>query len=266
MALSWARNHKITNKLILQMALCNDIMWMVGQYVNTFRNNKKIETLFNIVPTETEIQNITHKYNNMTYKNILINYKVDKRDYNDINVHYKSGKNGTRTKSDKQKELVVYELRSIINKKFIRLQKELKYNNPNYPNIKNILTNDKLHINNSNFIAIYNLEKYNNKFKKLQKEYLMTILNENDKNTLETYSNLVNNHLEDDNDLIKDRVTYNYLEFIQLLKTKYDMRSWNNSWVKIKNPKSLKISNLYDTFIPKEFLINNSKHYVLWKR
>ena len=202
----------------------------------------------------------------MTYKDILYCYKSLKRDYNDFNVHYKSGKNGTRTKSDKQKELVVYELRSIINKKFNSFKKEFKYNNANYPNIKNILTNDKLHMEDTSYICVYYLEG-NEKFKQLQKEYLMTLMTENDKNTLETYSNLVNNHLDDDDDRVKNRVTRNYLDFINLLKEdKYDMRSWNNSWVKIKNPKPLKISNLYDTFVPKEFLINNPRKYILWKR
>lgn len=237
------------------MVLCNDIMWIIGQYVEAYRNNKKIETLFNIVPTETQIQNTTDKYNNMKYKDILYCYKFDKRHYNDFNVRYYSGKNGTKTKSDKQKELVIYELREIINIKFNRLRKQFKYNNPNYPNMKNLITGKKIH----NSYALSTNQEYINQFM----EYLKFIINEKDKKTLELYEKLIDDYLNEreySSLFIKQRD-----DFINTLKNNYNIRDWENSWVDIKNPKPLKICNLYDTFVPKEFLNNNPRRYILWK-
>lgn len=55
--------------------LNNDILWMVGQYTITYRNNKKIKDLFDIVPSETRIQTEARRLKNLTVPELKQEFK-----------------------------------------------------------------------------------------------------------------------------------------------------------------------------------------------
>jgi len=56
--------------------LNNDILWMVGQYVITIRNNDKIKCLFNIMPSETMIENTVSMLKKMTVPDLKEKFKT----------------------------------------------------------------------------------------------------------------------------------------------------------------------------------------------
>jgi len=56
--------------------LNNDILWIVGQYVTTIRNKDKIEGLFNIMPSETMIENKVFMLKKMTVPELKEQFKL----------------------------------------------------------------------------------------------------------------------------------------------------------------------------------------------
>ena len=79
--------------------LNNDILWIVGQYVTTIRNKDKIEGLFNIMPSETMIENKVYMLKKMTVPELKEQFKIkfsyDGRVQNDKTFKFYKNVNGS---------------------------------------------------------------------------------------------------------------------------------------------------------------------------
>ena len=88
------------------MALCDDIMWMIGDYVETYRINKKTHDLLNIIMRPKEIDALIKKYDDMKVTDLKTEYqsKMGGKD------HYGFNTDGRRRKCHYVLELISYDI------------------------------------------------------------------------------------------------------------------------------------------------------------
>jgi hypothetical protein len=65
--------------------LCDDILWVIGKYVITYRNNQKVIDLFDIMPTPTEIDEKLIDFKNMKAPALKEEFKRAFDDYGRVN-------------------------------------------------------------------------------------------------------------------------------------------------------------------------------------
>jgi len=209
------------------MALCNDIMWMIGQYVETYRNNKKIKKKFTIFPRTTVIENDAEDvYGNKTYREIC-----DMHKYNYYKVRFRSGKNNSITKQDRIDEMVYEQVYKLANSKIAQLQRDsVFYERPNY---ENLMSGDKIFClagPSTQYTRQCNLSYQNAKIGYLEDS--MTQQEQDILGKLETMLGDVVNI--DDCEYLLSQLIRNKIKIIERIGIKYNITAWENAWTRIR--------------------------------
>ena len=208
------------------MALCNDIMWIIGQYVDTYRNNKKIKKKFTIFPRSTVTENDTKlRYENKTYREIC---DMHKNHY--YKLKFRSGKNNSITKQDRIDEMTYDKLYKHALDKLTQLAKDsIFYERPNY---ENLMSGDKIYcstdINNS-YAKQCNINYQNSKLR-----YLKDSMTQQEQDILEKLETMLGDVVKiDDCEYLLSQLIRNKINVIERIGNKYNIRAWENAWTRI---------------------------------
>jgi len=209
------------------MALCNDIMWMVGQYVETYRNNEKIKRKFTIFGKSSAIENgAKGRYGNKTYREIC-----DMHKHNYYTVKFRSGKNNSITKQDRIDEMVYEQVYNLAKHRINELKKDsVFYERPNY---ENLMSGDKIYCEagpSTQYTRTCNLSYQNAKIGYLQDS--MTQQEQDILGKLETMLGDVVNI--DDCEYLLSQLIRNKIKIIERIGIKYNIRVWENAWTRIR--------------------------------
>jgi len=208
------------------MALCNDIMWMVGQYVETYRNNKKIKKKFTIFGKSSIIEHDAKvRYGNKTYREIC---DMHKNSY--YMIKFRSGKNNSITKQDRIDEIVYKRLYESANYRIKKLQEDsIFYERPNY---ENLMSGDKIYClggPSTQYTRTCNLSYQNSKI-----GYLQDSMTQQEKDILEKLETMLGDVVNvDDCEYLISQLIRNKIKIIERIGTKYNIRAWENAWTRI---------------------------------
>lgn len=108
------------------MALCDDIMWMIGDYVKTYRNNKKIINLLTIKLTTSQEDQIFNEYKNKKLDDLKDDF-IDEEGMQNCNYGYCNDKK-RKTKIHYIYELVSEKRDEIVRKKIFKLKNDFIFN------------------------------------------------------------------------------------------------------------------------------------------
>lgn len=200
-------------------------MWIIGQYVETYRNNKKIKKKFTIFPRPTVIEHDTQdEYGNKTYKEIC-----DMHKNNYYKFKFRSGKNNGITKQDRIDEMVYENVYKYACNKITQLQKDsIFYERPNY---ENLMSGHKIHCQcgpSTQYTRQCDIGYQNAKI-----GYLKDSMTQQEQDILQNLETMLRDVTYTDCDYLMSQLIRNKINIIERIGTKYNIRAWENAWTRI---------------------------------
>jgi len=200
------------------MALCDDIMGIVGVYVETFRSNKKIHDLLNIVMTRTELEKMRRDYNQMRVVDLKEECKtrMERRNY------YGYNDNGKKRKVHYIMELMSFCRDAIVKERIKALRHDFIFNS--LKRFKNI--NDG--------------KRYDaGELQEAVNQNLLSILDEKEKNAVDTLKKLRREGSDVNNDIINDVCYHAIRSMDRRFSVKYynQIQQFKNQFIGIQRTK-----------------------------
>ena len=198
---------------------------MIGQYVETYRNNKKIKRKFTIFGKSSIIEHdAIVRYGNKTYREIC-----DMHKHNYYRVKIRSGKNNSITKQDRIDEMVYENVYQMANHRITQLQKDsIFYQRPNY---ENLMSGDKIFClagPSTQYTRESNIGYQNAKIR-----YLKDSMTQREQDILEKLETMLRDNVRTACDYLISQLIRNKIKIIERIGTKYNIRAWENAWTRI---------------------------------
>ncbi len=198
---------------------------MIGQYVETYRNNKKIKKKFTIFPRTTVIENDAEDvYGNKTYREIC-----DMHKHNYYKLRFRSGKNNSITKQDRIDEMVYEQVYKLANSKISQLQRDsIFYERPNY---ENLMSGDKIFClasPSSRYTRQMNIDYQNSKIR-----YLQDSMTQQEQDILVTLETMLEDVSLTHCEYLMAQLIRNKIKILERIGTNYNIRAWENAWTPI---------------------------------
>ena len=222
------------------MDLCDDIMWIIGQYVETYRNNKKIKKKFTIFQRPTIIENDTQdEYGDKTYKEIC-----DMHKFTYYNIKFRSGKNNGITKQDRINEMVYDKLYKYAYDKTKQLERDSIYHERS--NYENLMSGQKLYLQcgpSTQFTRNCDIGYQNAKIR-----YLKDSMTQQEQELLQNLETMLRDVAYTHCEYLMSDLIRNKIKIIDRIGTKYNIHAWENAWTRIirNEPQGLKARFHFD--------------------
>ena len=198
---------------------------MVGQYVETYRNNKKIKKKFTIFGKSSIIEHDAKvRYGNKTFREIC-----DLHSGGYYPIRFRSGKNNSITKQDRIDELVYKKLYDMANHRIKTLEQDsIFYQRPNY---ENLMSGQKIYVDKC-LNESYSLRN-SISFQNAKIHYLKDLMTQQEQDILKKLETMLRDAVRTACDYLMSDLISNKIKILNRIGYKYNIAAWVNAWTPI---------------------------------